>query len=518
MPGRFISENVSANKFSLVCTAALAAAASAAPPRVLVFNEPGYAASNIPGVPGGIFSSFLDGFYASPNGRLWSLRANATGQPTTRDTFYLSGDSNGIRHTFAENDVLPGIGFGLVANGSERAMFINDAGDLSFSGSFATGGFSNDECVARYNALTNNYTLIAQEGALIPGLGGERYGGILDAHTIRNNGEVFYRDSNTSGAIPSTQDEIIFRGDGTTTAIQLQSGVLTPTNQLGGTTNLLSSLDTQSFYASADLSNYMVRGNLNQAANSPILLVSNRVELQAGAPLPGFVGTPASGSAAVSRDNIGMAADGQWFAWGGTTVPGEVYLLLNGDLYLRNGDPVPGAPDQTLTSLEDVAISDVGDLAFLARTSLSRTLLVVDPAGNSPPTIVAFASGATLGTPCDLDGDGLADDDAFLVTLGDVSIGSDGTIYFIGRVVNSSFLTIGDGLFYVSAALPSLGDLNCDGIVSVGDIGAFVLALTDPSGYAGQFPACDILNGDINSDSVVSVGDIAGFVALLIGG
>ncbi len=60
-----------------------------------------------------------------------------------------------------------------------------------------------------------------------------------------------------------------------------------------------------------------------------------------------------------------------------------------------------------------------------------------------------------------------------------------------------------------------LGDMNCDGIVSVGDIAGFVLALTDPTGYAAQFPNCEIQNGDVNSDGVVSVGDISTFVALL---
>lgn len=61
------------------------------------------------------------------------------------------------------------------------------------------------------------------------------------------------------------------------------------------------------------------------------------------------------------------------------------------------------------------------------------------------------------------------------------------------------------------------GDMNCDGSVGVSDIGAFVLALTDPAGYAKAFPECDILNGDLNGDSQVSVGDIGLFVALLTG-
>lgn len=61
------------------------------------------------------------------------------------------------------------------------------------------------------------------------------------------------------------------------------------------------------------------------------------------------------------------------------------------------------------------------------------------------------------------------------------------------------------------------GDMNCDGLVSVADIGPFVLGLTDPTGYAAQFPACDALNGDTNNDGLVSVSDIGGFVALLTG-
>lgn len=61
------------------------------------------------------------------------------------------------------------------------------------------------------------------------------------------------------------------------------------------------------------------------------------------------------------------------------------------------------------------------------------------------------------------------------------------------------------------------GDLNCDGLILISDIGPFVLALTDPAGYAAQFPNCGNLNGDINGDGLVSVGDIGPFVALLSG-
>lgn len=61
------------------------------------------------------------------------------------------------------------------------------------------------------------------------------------------------------------------------------------------------------------------------------------------------------------------------------------------------------------------------------------------------------------------------------------------------------------------------GDMNCDGVVSVGDIGGFVLALTNPAEYAIQFPDCDINAGDINEDTLITVSDIGPFVALLTG-
>lgn len=74
-------------------------------------------------------------------------------------------------------------------------------------------------------------------------------------------------------------------------------------------------------------------------------------------------------------------------------------------------------------------------------------------------------------------------------------------------------------LFAAITAAPVLlaGDMNCDGVVTVSDIGRFVLALTNPAAYAAQFPDCDINNGDMNDDGSVSVSDIGLFVQALTG-
>lgn len=73
---------------------------------------------------------------------------------------------------------------------------------------------------------------------------------------------------------------------------------------------------------------------------------------------------------------------------------------------------------------------------------------------------------------------------------------------------------------YDSDSIPSellSGDTNCDGALTVQDIGPFILALTNPGQYAAQFANCEWLAADLNQDGAVTVADISGFIALLTG-
>ena len=63
-----------------------------------------------------------------------------------------------------------------------------------------------------------------------------------------------------------------------------------------------------------------------------------------------------------------------------------------------------------------------------------------------------------------------------------------------------------------------LGDLNCDGILDAFDIDPFVLALTDPDGYAAAWPDCDRMLADIDGNGEIDAFDIDPFVELLVGG
>lgn len=58
------------------------------------------------------------------------------------------------------------------------------------------------------------------------------------------------------------------------------------------------------------------------------------------------------------------------------------------------------------------------------------------------------------------------------------------------------------------------GDLNCDCAVNGFDIEPFIQALMDPTGYAADYPDCDVMHADVNDDGSIDGFDIDAFVAL----
>lgn len=63
-----------------------------------------------------------------------------------------------------------------------------------------------------------------------------------------------------------------------------------------------------------------------------------------------------------------------------------------------------------------------------------------------------------------------------------------------------------------------LGDLNGDGWINTEDINPFILALTNPAGFAAALPHVNLFAAaDINGDGKINTEDIAPFIALLTG-
>jgi hypothetical protein len=85
------------------------------------------------------------------------------------------------------------------------------------------------------------------------------------------------------------------------------------------------------------------------------------------------------------------------------------------------------------------------------------------------------------------------------------------TVYFGGQPIREQVDCI-TREFTVNVFGPGPGDLNCDGVVTMADIGPFVLALLDPAGYLATFPSCDIFFADLNQDGAIDGDDTQGFV------
>lgn len=108
------------------------------------------------------------------------------------------------------------------------------------------------------------------------------------------------------------------------------------------------------------------------------------------------------------------------------------------------------------------------------------------------------------------------DEAAILAEMGIIDT-PDTQVWEIPSGLTLQFTAMGPPDEVFSQGGPPAGDLNCDGLVSVSDIGFFVQAITDPAGYVADHPECNLLAADINDDLLVTVADIGAFVAVLTG-
>jgi len=208
---------------------------------------------------------------------------------------------------------------------------------------------------------------------------------------------------------------------------------------------------------------------------------------------------------------------------GAAGVPGPAFYVWAAD-----GTPRPGFPyiAQIGGGSEGVIVAaDVngdGIKEIFADSNIKDGtegfLYGVDANGNDLPGFPlrpvghTYMNGATIG---DIDGDG--DYELGVLSYEDTVVWVN--VYDLPwsyRITGGEWLTYHarnsrDGLLRPYRS----GDMNCDYVISFADINPFVLALTNPAGYAAAYPLCDLKNADINADDRVNFGDINPFVRLL---
>jgi len=203
-------------------------------------------------------------------------------------------------------------------------------------------------------------------------------------------------------------------------------------------------------------------------------------------------------------------------------VGGSSYVMLNedgiGGQWVRRFGPVSGSVTALGTAVVDI---DGDGLEDIVRASSNRLRIATrfGRPGNRWASI--FLLNVDLGSidaiqPADLNGDGEIDllmtarfEDVLFAAIkipGDCN--DDGIPDYCQS--DSDF----DGI--INDCESPLGDLNCDGVVTLADVPAFSLALTDAIGYAAAYPGCDIELADMSADNVIDGRDIDGFIAALV--
>jgi parallel beta-helix repeat protein len=201
-----------------------------------------------------------------------------------------------------------------------------------------------------------------------------------------------------------------------------------------------------------------------------------------------------------------LAGNTSWDYYGGALCCAGNPTLTDCILWGNSGDGIyvsSGSPSVTYSDVQG---------GFAGTGTINADPLFADPDGadGDPATWQDNDYRLTASSPCVDVGD-----PAFVPLPGEVDLDGE------PRVVDGN----GDGVLRVDMGAYEFqptgymrGDLNCDGARNTFDIDPFVLALTDPVGYAAGFPSCDYMLADVNCDGSVNAFDIDPFVSCLTGG
>jgi hypothetical protein len=385
----------------LLAPAGLAVAQSI--PRAIYSEIASSPTSTVPGVPGVIFESF-DRPYVSPNGNSWILGAETNGA-TTEDRLIIVGSGLTGNTVAREGINIPGISEapGFI----DQKLSINDGGDFVYATNTNLATTTNDEVVVKFTAATNTFSIVAREGDPTGYVAGENHAADLNSPGITNGGAVAYVDTPTVGALPDANDDFFVLG----TTILAQEGITTPNNQnpVQGAWDNFSAGDC---WVDKTGTSYLARGDLLGAtATDAVVVVNNNVVIQEGAVLPGsgFTSPVVAGAA----DEAFMYSNGHWLARG-NNVDGNDWVLRNGAVVAQKGDAVPGGlagetfDDTTFADLFfSITANDNGDYVYGGVTSTAATANAVLVFNDQ---FVFLREGDGI----DIDGNGLADDNAFI--------------------------------------------------------------------------------------------------------
>ena len=422
----------------------------ATPLTVIFTNIASSPLSEVPGLPGVRF----DGFgrpNLSPNGLNYVITA-AADLPTAESDLLIANGVVILRESEAPSFLAPGNTIGNFDQGAS----INDAGQVAFSVD-TTAATTEDDVIARYDG-PGSFSLIAQENS--PVVGGP-VGWIYDSlntSVITNSGVVGYESDSIDGTAGGTSDDnAMFMGP----MPFAQKGVDIPAGQLTGNMDPWDDFDTADLFINASGTRYILQGDVDSSStlNDDVVVVDGTIVVQEGFPLIGGDPTQIVDSSGIAA--VFMSGGGDWTAEGDFDGSNVDWVIYNGDLIAREGDPIHPGSTETWGTPAFIAstCNSVGDFIVGGDTDMSDA--------TRDQVIVLNGERVVMreGDPVDLDGNGLFDDGLFVNIFGtdDFRLTDDLQLFFTATVREAGSTTTVGSIFGVLDLRDSVGSTICAG-------------------------------------------------------
>jgi hypothetical protein len=495
--------------FSVTACLCFSTLAQAQAPRAVMSTVAGHSTSAVPGFPANRFTA-INRYFGSPSGNRFIVKA-VSDLPTTDNDILLVGvdGPGGMTLSVVGREGQPAT---FAPNATETlGIFdaicrINDAGQYVFGTNTNNAPTASDEYIVKFDGT--QWVTVSREDDPVPALPGFTYGCCARSCNITSDGRIAFMAQG------------LRLGDGTTPDILVQDGILlartgvtVPQGQPGGGADPWFIFDIDRLFASGDGETYVQLGSL--PGDVRVLVVGNTVAIQEGHPVPDTAFT----SPVSNILQTWMEANGTWFCRG-INADGQSWLVRNGQVIVKTGDPIfEGATENWIpvaTFFWHFAIENAqGDRVIAGATNNPNSLFNTIAVWNNTSVILRE------GDPIDLNGNGQADDNAFVLGIeNDSSFLTAAREAFISVTLkNGAGTNIGEAL--VRLPLPPLtpgcgsADFDCDGDTGTdADIEAFFGCLAGecpvaPCGATADFDA----DGDVGTDA-----DIEAFFRVLGGG
>jgi hypothetical protein len=426
--------------------------------------------------------------FASPDGTKMFFTGLAN-LATTEDECYIVVDGKGASTIAREGTTFGSPTAEVLFTGQQR-MGINNDGDLAFAVSLG-GTAGADKSVIVWDGAT--FSLQAREGGAVPGIAGETWGDGLNSAHVRADGTGLFCAISTAGLLGTAVDDFCMVGD----TILIQSGDAIEAS-------VWDAMNVSDFWSSSDGAHWMLVGDDATATTQDrIMAVDGVVVAREGVPLIGS-SYVYDVSASFGTSESLLCEDGSYLLRG-HNADAEDWVLRNGVVVANTDDPItPG----NLELYDDAIFADC--FFFIAGNSVGDYVVggvtnAVDLNANAVLVLNGETIVAREGDMIDLNGNGLADDDAFISVFNndDGFLTNDGTLVFFADARDAALVSIGQMVLRIDInpaplCAPDIAPKGGNGTVDVDDL----LLVINSWGKCAGCPA------DITGNNIVDVDDL----------